>query len=232
MNPSFIYFDLDNTLLDHNSAEEKAQQAIYKNNPELQTVSMKQWLETYQAINHQLWLKYQSGEIDRFELQRSRFHDSMAELGMDTVRSNYIGDSYMQNYRDYWNWIEGAKEALEVISQKYQTGIITNGFRETQNLKFEKLNIRKYCSHLVISEEVGELKPHPKVFDHATELAGVERDQILYIGDSHSSDITGGYNAGWKTAWYTGKISRNGEAKIADLEFDNFDDLIEFLDSK
>jgi len=232
MNLSFIYFDLDNTLLDHNSAEEKAHQAIYRSYQELQKVPIDQWLETYQSMNHQLWLKYQSGKIDRFELQKYRFRDSMAELCLDATISNNIGDCYMQNYREYWEWIEGAKEALEVISEKYETGIITNGFRETQNLKFEKLNIHKYCSHLIISEEVGKLKPHPKVFDHATDLAGVERDQILYIGDSHSSDITGGYNAGWKTAWYTGKINRNGEAKIADLEFDDFGELIGFLDNK
>jgi len=230
MKPSFIYFDLDNTLLDHNKAEEKAHQAVYQSTPELQKVPIEKWLETYQAINHQLWLKYQSGEIDRFELQRGRFRNSMEELGMDYTRSKEIGDSYMQQYREHWNWIEGAREALETISSRFETGIITNGFRETQNLKFDKLEIRQYCSHLIISEEVGELKPHPKVFDHATELAGVDRDKILYIGDSHSSDITGGYNAGWKTAWYTGKITRNGEARIADLEFEEFGELIGFLD--
>ena len=230
MKPSFIYFDLDNTLLDHNWAEEKAHQTVYQSTPELQKVPIEKWLETYQAINHRLWLTYQSGEIDRFELQRGRFRKSMEDLGMDYTRSEEIGDSYMQQYREHWNWIEGAREALETISNSFETGIITNGFRETQNLKFDKLDIRRFCKHLVISEEVGELKPHPKVFDHATGLAGVPREEILYIGDSHSSDITGGHNAGWKTAWYLGNITRNGEAKIADLEFEEFGELIEFLD--
>ncbi|WP_069133420.1 HAD family hydrolase [Rhodohalobacter halophilus] len=235
MKPSFVYFDLDNTLLNHISAERNAQEQTYKQYPELQEVSLDEWHDKYKAINHILWEKYQRDEIDRHALHKARFHQTMSEMNMDTGRSEEIGRFYMHSYRNFWTWVDGAQSVLERVSSKVQSGIITNGFKETQELKFEKLNLKAYCNPLLITEEIGKLKPHPIVFDVATEKAGVPREEILYVGDSFSSDIVGGKNAGWQTAWFTALIdkeeSRNGYTDIsADFEFEDFDELLSYLE--
>jgi len=225
----YIYFDLDNTLLDHNKAEKRSHEAIFSKFPVLNSITIGQWLETYRIVNHNLWVKYQDGEIDRHELQYSRFHDSMIELDLPVGQSDEIGITYMQSYRDFWEWVDQAEETLELVSRKFGVGIITNGFKETQHKKFEKLSMHRYTSEMIISEELGVLKPHPKVFEYATEIAGVPEGEILYVGDSYSSDIVGGHNAGWKTAWYTG-VTGKEEAEITpDLEFDDFSVLREYL---
>lgn len=229
MSPSFIYFDLDNTLLDHSSAEQKAQLETYQNFTELQRVSIDEWLETYRLVNHGLWEKYQKGEVGRLELQHSRFYDSMRHLELENRKSEQIGSYYLESYRKYWNWIEGAKEAFSHLADKFEVGIITNGFKETQQLKFKHLELQNYCDVMIISEEVGELKPHPKVFDYATEKVGVSREEILYVGDSYSSDIIGGRNAGWQTAWFTAMSPSIEEGQTADFRFNRFEELIKFL---
>lgn len=235
MKPAFIYFDLDNTLLDHTSAERKAQMATYRKYPELQQVPIDNWLKSYKSVNHLLWERYQREEIGREQLQQSRFYDTMSELNLDVGRSTEIGEFYMNSYRQYWSWVEGAREALEQVSNSYRSGIITNGFKETQQLKFDKMELQDYCSPLLITEDIGKMKPHPVVFDVATEKAGVDRSEILYVGDSYSSDIVGGKNAGWTTAWFTAMVdrekSRNGHPEIqSDFEFDKFEDLLNYLD--
>lgn len=225
----YIYFDLDNTLLDHNTAESKSHEAIYSQYSILQGISLEIWLEKYQKVNHNLWVQYQDGEINRHDLHFSRFHNSMTELGLPTDDSREIGITYMNKYREFWDWIEQAEETLALASKHFDVGIITNGFKETQHKKFEKLAIHKYTNRMVIAEELGVLKPDPKVFDHATELAGVPREEILYVGDSYSSDIVGGVNAGWKTAWYTGNVSEEEIELTPDLEFNDFSVLRKFL---
>lgn len=232
MNPQFVFFDLDNTLLDHDSAEAGAHNDIYRSNPELQQVSIEDWLDTYKRINHNLWLRYQGGEIDRHELQRSRFKDSMIQLGIPSERSDEIGTEYMNFYRNHWSWVEGAKEAVEKVSESCPVGIVTNGFLETQQLKIEKMGLDQYTDIFVITEEIGVMKPHQKVFDVATERAGVDRDSILYVGDSYSSDIIGGRNAGWRTAWYTAFVSEIVEGQTADFLFDQFPLLTQYLNAK
>jgi YjjG family noncanonical pyrimidine nucleotidase len=229
MMPEFVYFDLDNTLLDHTTAEEEAHKEIYQAYPELQKVSVSEWLQTYKEINHVLWLQYQKGQVDRHQLHYSRFSDSMAQLGIRNGHSEEIGARYMEIYRKHWHWIEGAKEALEKVAEKYPVGFITNGFEETQRKKIEVLGLEQYSDIFIISEEIGVMKPHPKVFDLATEKSGTPRNRILYVGDSYSSDITGGKNAGWKTAWYTAFISEIKDDQTADFMFNKFPRLIDYL---
>jgi HAD superfamily hydrolase (TIGR01549 family) len=232
--PSFIYFDLDNTLLDHTSAEAQAQQVTYQHYPELQQVDLDEWLASYKMINHRLWERYQKDEVDRTELQIARFRDSMIQLDLDAGRSIEIGEFYMNAYRNYWRWVDGAKQALIEISSSFRSGIITNGFKETQQLKFDKLGLQDYCNPLLITEEIGKMKPHPVVFDVATDKAGVDRSDILYVGDSYTSDIVGGKNAGWSTAWFTAmaddKSAQNENKEIKpDFEFQSFDELLNYL---
>lgn len=232
MKPDFIYFDLDNTLLNHSSAEQSAQRATYDAYPELHQVPIDNWLEAYRLINHQLWEKYQKNEISRHQLQHARFHDTMKQFNLHTGLSTEIGEAYMTNYRKYWVWINGAQNALEKVSNKFKTGIITNGFKETQELKFESLQLNRYCSTFLISEDIGKMKPHPEVFDRATEMAGVDRGRILYVGDSYSSDIEGGENAGWNTAWFTGLLSDVPDAhkEKATITFSEFGTLLNYLE--
>lgn len=229
MNPQFVFFDLDNTLLDHDSAEAGAHKNVYESNPELQQVSIEDWLSTYKSINHNLWLRYQEGAIDRHELQRSRFKDSMARLGIPSGRSEEIGAEYMNCYRNHWSWVEGAKEAVEKVSESWPVGIVTNGFLETQQLKIEKMGLDQYTNIFVITEEIGVMKPHQKVFDVATERSGVDRKSILYVGDSYSSDIIGGRNAGWNTAWFTAFVTEIEDGQTADFLFDRFPMLTRYL---
>jgi len=225
----YIYFDLDNTLLDHIKAESKSHQAVYESFSELQKIPIDEWLETYQEVNHNLWVQYQDGDIDRHQLHFSRFHDSMVKMGLPTDHSREIGISYMDKYRENWEWVDQAEEAIALASKHFDVGIITNGFKETQLKKFEKLSMHKYTSRMVISEELGVLKPDPKVFDHATELAGVPREEILYVGDSYSSDVVGGLNAGWQTAWYTGVVGEEETDLKPHLTFSDFSDLKNYL---
>lgn len=229
MKPEFIYFDLDNTLIDHSEAEAAAHQIIHAQFPELREVPVEDWLNTYKSINHALWLSYQNGDVDRYELQRTRFKASMEQLGLSSERSDEIGAEYMQAYRTCWKWIDGAEEALTNVAASYPVGFITNGFRETQQKKIEYLNLERFSNLFIISEEVGVMKPHPKVFDVATERSSTERDRIVYVGDSYSSDIIGGRNAGWKTAWYTAFVERVESDQVADFQFDRFPELVSYL---
>ena len=229
MKTEFVYFDLDNTLLDHTAAERDAHHDICRTFSEFQSVAIEEWLSTYKEINSTLWMQYQKGEVDRYQLQRARFRESMTKLGIPADRSEEIGTAYMNVYRQYWKWVPGAEEALARVSEKYPIGFITNGFKETQQKKIEYLNLNRFSDKFIISEDIGVMKPHPKVFEIATKMSAFEPQQILYVGDSYSSDIIGGRNAGWRTAWYTALVEEYQECMTADFCFEQFPVLIDYL---
>lgn len=228
LKPEFIYFDLDDTLLDHKKAEQNGLADVHDHFDEFKSISLETLIDTYHHINKGLWEEYGRGEIDRHILHRRRFEETFVELGINPSLYVEAGKVYMNYYRNHWEWIDGAKEAYDRIAAKYNVGIITNGFAETQWMKIDQFGFKESARQIVISEEVGVMKPHPKIFDHSTELSGVNRNKILYVGDSVTSDIKGGLSAGWKVAWYKSNPTEL-EATLPDLCFDNFKVLMDVL---
>ncbi|MGM0547125.1 MAG: HAD family hydrolase [Bacteroidota bacterium] len=228
MSYQFIYFDLDDTLLDHKSAEAAGLKDIHRHFDLFENTDTKELIDIYYQVNSKQWSLYSQAKVSRTELQRNRFELTLKELDLDVSRYEEVGNYYMQAYRNHWQWIDGARETYYEILEKYPVGILTNGFAETQRKKFEAFDLYDSAKATVISEEVGVLKPHPDVFEYATEQAGVAKDEILYVGDSFNSDVKGGTQFGWNVAWFT----QNGESekhKKADFVFNDFMDLKNLL---
>lgn len=228
LKPQFIYFDLDDTLLDHKKAEQAGLADVHQHFDVFSGIELDSLVDVYHHINKGLWEEYGRGEIDRHILHRRRFEETFVELGVEAALYEEAGKVYMNYYRNHWEWVDGAKEAYEAIAEKYPVGIITNGFAETQWLKIDQFGFKETARQIVISEEVGVMKPHPKIFDHSTELVGVDREAILYVGDSPTSDVQGGKSAGWKVAWFTANPVEPA-SELADLVFDDFDLLLNRL---
>ncbi|MFU8859544.1 MAG: YjjG family noncanonical pyrimidine nucleotidase [Cyclonatronaceae bacterium] len=228
--PEFIYFDLDDTLLDHKRAEKAALRDIWYHYDYLRQISTVKLQNEYQKVNKLLWDEYGSGKIDRAELQRRRFEETLENLGFDGSVFNEMGRRYMERYRMHWHWIDGAEEALKDLSRRYRVGFLTNGFSETQKLKVRHFGLDRISEHIVISEDVGVMKPDPRIFSHATKLSGVVASSILYVGDSWTSDIQGGSAAGWNTAWFV-KDTNGQEIPKGTLVFNDFAELtVQLLD--
>lgn len=226
--PKFIYFDLDDTLLDHKKAEKDGLTDVYRHFDLFSKVSAAELIEVYHGINRVLWDKYGHGEIDKTTLIRRRFEDTLKALGLESRHFKEIGEFYMSRYQLHWMWKEEAEPAYNKISAHFEVGILTNGFAATQRKKIEQFGFASSAREIVISEEHGALKPQPEIFVKSTELAGVSPDEILYVGDSLVSDVIGGSNAGWNTAWFTSSPDPEGKER-ADFIFDNFEALLDAL---
>ena len=224
----YIYFDLDDTLLNHKKAEQNGLRDIYKKISALQVVSVDQLLRVYAQINKGLWIEYAQGSIDRSTLHRRRFQESFEALGIDGELYEYAGTIYMQYYRTHWEWMKGAKKAFSKLTEYYETGVITNGFAETQWMKIREFGFDNVCTSIIVSEEFGLMKPDPAIFNEATQQAGYAPEQIFYVGDSLTSDVDGALNAGWNMAWYNPK-NLSVEGREPHLIFQDFQELIDFL---
>lgn len=225
----FIYFDLDDTLLDHKAAEVAGLQDVHQHFTIFEDVAFQSLISVYHEVNSRQWDKYSRGEVSREELQRNRFEQTLAKLGLEVGLSEEVGNCYIQCYRNHWQWIPGAKETYFEVLEHFPVGILTNGFAETQRKKFEQFNMYESARQVVISEEVGTLKPNPGIFEYATEVAGVQPNEILYVGDSFTSDIEGGARYGWNTAWFTtnGEPEKHAKADFVFQEFEQLEKLLE-----
>jgi putative hydrolase of the HAD superfamily len=225
---SFIYFDLDDTLLDHMHAEEHALKDVHQHFDYLDGIRFDRLRETYHAINKFLWEEYSAQNITKEELQRFRFERTLYRLLGDGGKFEEVGDFYLNHYANYWTWMPGAKEIYNWTLEHYEVGILTNGFLEQQDLKFKKFDLYSSAKALLISEEVQSMKPHPAVFEEATKRAGVPASEILYVGDSYTSDVIGGTEFGWDVVWLTDSDDKEKRA-LATHTINHLDELKNIL---
>ena len=66
---------------------------------------------------------------------------------------------------------------------------------------------------IVISEEHGWRKPHPKIFTDTLEALGVGPGDALFVGDSPADDVAGAQGVGMDVAW----VNARGETLPAGL---------------
>ena len=213
MNPAaiqFIYFDLDDTLLDHRLAERRGLADVYQAfETHFDHVSLDALHETYHTHSVPLWKQYAHGEIGKHDLMRLRFERTLQTLEVAGLEAQALNTIYLSYYARHWTFPEAARHAFDTLADRFPVGILTNGFAEVQHAKFDRFPaLRDRAEVLIISEEVGVMKPHPEIFAHAAEAAGAAAETLLYIGDSYTSDVLGALGAGWQSAWYTAQKNK------------------------
>ena len=97
--------------------------------------------------------------------------------------------------------------------------MVTNGTLSVQKGRIKSAGMRPYFKDIFISEEIGYDKPGKAYFDYCfSRISNFHRENTVIIGDSLTSDILGGKNAGIRTIWYNPHQSQNTSAVQPDYQ--------------
>ncbi len=129
--------------------------------------------------------------------------------------------------------IEGARAALETLSQRYKLAVVSDaivtpgaGLRAI----LKKYDLKKYFSGFAFSDEVGHSKPHRAMFDSAAQQLGVEISEIVHIGDRDHNDVQGPQDLGAKAVLFTASRSHDKAITTADAICEDYQDLPAIID--
>ncbi|WP_156299695.1 YjjG family noncanonical pyrimidine nucleotidase [Streptobacillus canis] len=220
-----LLFDLDNTLLDFDQAEENALNEFLK---EEGIENIEEFKAFYKPENKKLWEKLEKKLITREELVNTRFAISFKHFGIDRDGKE-LSIKYTKKIGKQGVEIEGASEFLEKIKDDYDIYAATNGITEIQNNRLKNANITKYLKKVYISQELGHGKPSKEFFEYLEKDLGFEKKEVLMIGDSLSADILGANNYGIDSIWFNNKNSENNTGIEPTYEAHNFDDILNIL---
>lgn len=194
MKYDYILFDADETLFSFNNFA--GLQQLFTSYGQVFTQAD---YDIYQQYNKQLWQRYQDNQIDAQFLQVERFVDLATRLPINAQQMN---DEFLDVMVAICEPLPGARELLYSLRGKARLGIITNGLARMQHKRIEHTGLQDYFEWLVISEEFGQAKPQVGIFDYTFGLMGnPPKEKILMVGDTFSSDIIGGQNAGIDTCF-------------------------------
>ncbi|MFW5728552.1 MAG: YjjG family noncanonical pyrimidine nucleotidase [Spirochaetota bacterium] len=192
-----LLLDADGTLFDYDRAESHAFAATCAD------LSLHyreaDHLPAYRRINSELWRALERGEVDQATLAVERFIRVLEEMGQEADAS-VMADRYLAHLGRGSFLLPDALDVVRMLSERADLVLLTNGLSRVQRSRFADSGLAAYIPHLVISDEVGFRKPEPEIFDIALKpFDGVDRSQVLMVGDSLSSDILGGARYGIDT---------------------------------
>lgn len=223
-----ILFDLDNTLLDFTKAEEIA---LARTLSELGINPEEKVTKRYSEINLKQWKLLEQQKITRSELKIRRYKLLFDEFGFD-CSAEKAAKVYEQFLSEGHFFMENAEEVLTNLCEKYDMYITTNGIAKVQKGRIKSSGLKKYFKDIFISEEIGFDKPRTEYFEKCFEkIENFEKEKAVVIGDSLSSDIQGGINAGVKTVWFNPKREENSSSIKADYEISDLREIENLLKS-
>ncbi len=194
----FLFLDLDDTILDFHKAERLA---ISKTIREFGVEPTEEILTRYHAINKWHWEQLELGKLTRPQVLVNRFGALFSQLGLD-VDALKCAKIYEQNLSQGHFFLPGAEEAVEALSKKYRLFLASNGTAVVQKGRMTSANLYRFFEQVFVSQEIGFNKPSKEYFEGCfARIPGFHRERAMIAGDSLSSDILGGKNAGIKTVW-------------------------------
>jgi len=200
-----IFFDLDHTLWDFDKNAEETLHELYHSYAlkDIGVSCPQTFIDIYTRNNHLLWAEYHIGKITKEHLRSTRFSTTFSDLGISAEQiPAAFEDDYVRICPTKTNLFPQAHETLSYLQQKYKLHLISNGFKESTELKINVTDLAKYFENIVISEVIGVNKPDRKIFEFALNAAGAKKEESLMIGDSIEADIRGALQFGMDAIYF------------------------------
>ena len=197
-----LFFDLDDTLLNHTLAEELGAALFFKNNASTfraQTTEsfVYHWLNASKRYMEQ----FLEGKLSFFEQRRRRCQE-VAKGELTSAEADSLFEDYLKAYEANWNTFDDVSGVLRTLrSTGLILGIISNGNTAQQMKKLATTGLSEYFDIVLISEAIDVAKPDKRVFQIAANRAGCRIEQCIYVGDSLEVDFDGASAAGMCGVW-------------------------------
>lgn len=197
-----VFFDLDNTLLNHSAAEKRALSVLkakyFLEIPEIEFE--REWRDA----SKKYWRLYLEGSLDFEEQRIKRVVDIWRIFGEEVSEENArsIFYEYLVYYEKYWDVFPHVKDVLQSLHRKgIILGIITNGNKEQQVKKLERTGIKEFFREdlIIVSDIVKFAKPGEEIFLYAQKAAHCQPGNLLYVGDNYELDIEPAMKLNWNT---------------------------------
>lgn len=196
-----ILWDVDGTLLDFAAAEAAAIRRLFAEFALGDCTE--EMLRRYSAINKRWWERLERGEVTRMQVLEGRFREFFTAEGLDASLAPAFNERYQVCLGDTIVYRDDSLAIVRALRGRVRQYAVSNGTVVAQEKKLRLSGLGALMDGVFLSEELGAEKPDPAFFDRVFSAIGpVDRQTVLIVGDSRTSDIRGGLNAGIRTCWY------------------------------
>lgn len=227
-----VLWDIDGTLLDFGQAENYAMKKCFAIlNMGVCTDEM---VRRYSVINADYWERLERNEITKQEVLVGRFCEFFEKEGLPVEKAAIFNEEYQDRLGDNVFFNDNAAALVKELKERgIMQYAVTNGTVAAQRKKLAASGLSQLLDGAFISDEIGIEKPNIGFFKFAfnaiTNMENFEKNEIMIVGDSLTSDMQGGNNAGIVCCWYNPKGVKNTKGLHIDYEIKNLNKLKEIL---
>jgi len=223
-----ILWDIDGTILDFIAAEKEAIKNTFThfNLGEVTDEDIK----VYSAINKSYWKRLETGELTKPQILKGRFVEFFKLKGIEFEDFDALNTEYQIRLGDTICFFDDSFNIIKELKGKVKQYAVTNGTKAAQDRKLAKSGLIDLFDGVFISEVVGAEKPSSLFFNKVFDVIGqFDKQEILIVGDSLSSDMLGGNNAGILCCWYDRGIDSLPESIRIDYRIDDLHKVLDIV---
>lgn len=200
-----LLWDIDGTILNFDAAERAA---IRKGFSTMKLGECSdEMLFDYSSINNKYWKMLERGELTKPEILVGRFREFFSKYHIDPKHADAFNSQYQIDLGDTICFNDNAMDLVTELKSRFKQYAVTNGTAQAQHRKLSRSGLDELLDGIFISDELGVEKPNIEFFNLAfsriqNDIGDFSPEEVLIIGDSLTSDMRGGNNAGIKTCWY------------------------------
>jgi HAD superfamily hydrolase (TIGR01549 family) len=204
-----VLFDLDDTLHDDTLAFTSAADEVAREVAAEHGVDALALKDAYVAEAEGFWKRLTAEQVQELLVSklsslRSRlWGTALSSVGLDDpLLAERSATNYNLYRTKYFALFPGALDLLKRLKTAgKKLGLVTNGVSETHREKIALLEVTEYFDAIFLADEVGMVKPDPRLFAHACEKLGARPAATAMVGDRYERDIAGAIEAGLYTVW-------------------------------
>jgi HAD superfamily hydrolase (TIGR01549 family) len=228
----YLFLDLDDTVFNSSSLYNEAIRMAWHHFRKFYDVQYEEFRDLFLKTRKELKKDFyrQSISHNRAVLFMRMLEKMEIEFDAEFVRELY--ETYWATVNASIQLFPGVRKTLNKVNE---AGIVTLALSDGSLLsrleKIEAVKLSKYFKFLVSSEEVVKTKPEKDAFELALKKTGANKEEVLFVGNSFSSDIVGGENYGIDTVWFNieGKRKPRNAKVEPDYRIKRFDELLDIL---
>ena len=223
-----LLWDIDGTLLDFGKAEEYGIRKCFEIFKLGECTD--EMLARYSKINRKYWEMLERNELTKQQVLSGRFEEFFQTEGIDFDRIDDFNVEYQYRLGDKIFFCDNALETVQGLKGKVKQYAVTNGTILAQSRKLSQSGLDKVFDDVFISDEIGHEKPSVNFFSAVQDKVGrFSSDSVMIIGDSLTSDIRGGNNAGILCCWYNPLGLENKDGCKIDYEIKDIAEVIDII---
>jgi len=200
-----VLFDLDDTLHDDTRTYREATRAVAATVARERGVDATALCDAYVEQAETFWAGLDERHLgmDLAALRARMWSGALATVGIrDAALAERSAIDYNRHRTGGLQLFPGVLSLLERLrAAGRRLALLTNGFAETHREKIALLRLERAFDAVLIADEVGMIKPDPRMFLRACEQVGSAPHASVMVGDRYDRDISGAAEAGLATIW-------------------------------